>query len=171
MINIIVSRFPNFEMRMNSKLAIPSQVNDLNGIRESNQTLLVVHNDKIIRKIRSNLCKGSGKLLAPTFTFRSLFNHLSGFTCKAQSVISKLEQAFRMRKAIIETGVGSSAVSTELIKRCCKARYSWGTEQDFPPNSTFVGKIIESYVKKLSDDGVWDEISIGEYLGSQALGL
>ena len=71
MINIIVSRFPNFEMRMNSGLAIPSQVNDLNGIRESNQTLLVVHNDKIIRKIRSNLCKGSGKLLAPTFTFRS----------------------------------------------------------------------------------------------------
>ena len=160
MINIIVSRFPNFEMRMNSGLAIPSQVNDLNGIRESNQTLLVVHNDKIIRNIRSNLCKGSGKLLAPTFTFRSLFNHLSGFTCKAQSVISKLEQAFRMRKAIIETGVGSSAVSTELIKRCCNTRYSWGTEQDFPPNSTFVGKIIESYVKKLSEDGVWDEISI-----------
>lgn len=160
MINIIASRFPNFEMRMNSGLAMPSQVNDLDGILESNQTLLVVHNDKIKRKIRSNLCKGSGKLLAPTFTFRSLFNHLSGFTCKAQSVISKLEQAFRMRKAIIETGVGSSAVSTELIKRCCKARYSWGTEQDCPPNSTFVGKIIESYVKKLSEDGVWDEISI-----------
>ena len=124
MINIIVSRFPNFEMRMNSGLAIPSQVNDLNGIRESNQTLLVVHNDKIKRKIRSNLSKGSGKLLAPTFTFRSLFNHLSGFTCKAQSVISKLEQAFRMRKAIIETGVGSSAVSTELIKNYIQLNFA-----------------------------------------------
>ena len=55
MINIIASRFPNFEMRMNSGLAMPSQVNDLNGILESNQTLLVVHNDKIIRKIAKNV--------------------------------------------------------------------------------------------------------------------
>lgn len=164
MINIFVLEYPNLEARKNADLAMSPQLDALAKVHESHQTLLVVHNEKIKRKMRSNLGKGEGKLLPPTFTFRSLFNHLSGFTCKAKPVISKFEQAFRMKKAIIESGIGKSSVSTDLIKRCCQARYSWGIEQECPPNSTLVEKILASYQCNLSADGAWDEITIIDHV-------
>lgn len=164
MMNIIKSRFPNFESRKKSGLPLQSQIKELDAILESNQTLLVVHNDKIKRKIRSSISDGYGKLLPPTFTFRSLFNHLSGFTCKSKPVIPMVEQTFRMRKAIIQAGAGNNSIPANLIKNCCKARYDWGTEQDCPPSSTFVGNILGYYVKNLSEDGVWDEINIIEHV-------
>ena len=82
MINIIVSRFPNFEVRKNSGLALPSQLNDLDGILESNQTLLVVPNDKTKRKISLTFEQPQLKNLLTTK--RANFNLLgSRFDCSS----------------------------------------------------------------------------------------